>query len=274
MKTPNFPSVMGPLFLALSSLSLSGCLSPRIANPLDPTKYRSQILAGPVVGVTRNFHTGGFRTIDEPLCPMFEEGSGWGYLLGVTAEYIPRMDGYWSLIPRVTYERRPGNFTEHLPEVPVLPAGEHVPINQSVDVVSTVSYDLLSAELMYKREFAQIGYVRFAAEAGPAGALVLGGRNRQTEDLIDPPNARFINPLGLPTELGGRRLILYDGDIPGRIGTRLSLKGGVQAEIPLFDFAWIMTPGIYYDYGITDVTHSENWRLNSLIFTVDFRRAF
>lgn len=269
MKTPCFL-----LLFALCCLSLSGCLSPRIANPLDPTKYRSQLLAGPVVGSTRNFHTGGFRTIDEPLCPLFEQGGGWGYLAGFTTEYIPRMDAYWSIIPRVMYERRPGDFQEHLPDVKVLYSGEKNPVNQSVDVTSMVGYDLLSAELMYKQEFAQIENIRFAVEAGPAASLVIGGHNRQVEDLIDPPNARFINPNGLPEELNGRRLILFDGDIPGRETTRFSVKAGMQAEIPLFDYAWIATPGIYYDYGITDVTRSENWRLNSIIFMLDFRRAF
>ena len=49
---------------------------------------------------------------------------------------------------------------------------------------------------------------------------------------------------------------------------------GIQAEIPLFNSAWMLTPAVYYDYAITDVTGSENWRLNSIVAMVDFRRAF
>jgi hypothetical protein len=45
----------------------------------------------------------------------------------------------------------------------------------------------------------------------------------------------------------------------------------MQVEVPLFHNKWIMTPGIYYDYGFTDVTSLENWQLNSLLFVVDLR---
>jgi hypothetical protein len=270
MRTPTLALVS---CIALAE-ALTGCLAPRLANPLDPPAYQSQVLVGPVVGGNRNYHTGGFRTIDEPGCPTFDQGSGWGYLAGISAEYLPNLRSTWSVIPRVTYEERPGTFVQHLPDVKVAPVGTGEPIDQSVDVASAVMYRMVAAELMYKREFAQLLNVRFAVEAGPVGAVVLSGRNIQTENLVDPENARFINPRGLPTEADGRKLVLYNGDIPGRSGFRLSLKAGIQAEIPLFRNGWYMTPGIYYDYGVTDVTSSENWKLNSMLFSVDLRRAF
>jgi hypothetical protein len=92
---------------------------------------------------------------------------------------------------------------------------------------------------------------------------------------VEPINARFINDLRLPTENNGRRLIFADNkDIPDRSGFRFSLKGGLQAEIGLFNNQIIMYPGIFYDYGLTHVTSAENWNLNSFLFQVDFRRAF
>jgi hypothetical protein len=51
------------------------------------------------------------------------------------------------------------------------------------------------------------------------------------------------------------------------------LKGGLQAEVGIFGDEWYMTPGVYYDYGLNDVTRAENWQLNTLMFTVDFRRG-
>jgi len=94
------------------------------------------------------------------------------------------------------------------------------------------------------------------------------------QDLVAPDNARFINPSDLPSENGGRRLLLYDGTIPELNPFRLSLMAGLQAEVPLFGNQWYMTPGVYYDYGLTDVTKAENWQLNSIVFMLDFRHSF
>jgi hypothetical protein len=111
--------------------------------------------------------------------------------------------------------------------------------------------------------------------AGPVASFVMGGKITQVQDRNSRDNARFINPDGLPTDYGGRRLIFSDNaDIPGRNSIRFSLKAGLQAEVGLFHNAWIMYPGIYYDYGLSHVTNLENWNLNTLLFQIDFRRAF
>ncbi len=244
------------------------------SNPLDPTVSRKQVLVGPVVGINRNFHTGGFRTIDDPGCPLFEDGTGWGYIVGLTAEFLPSVNGTWGIIPRVMFEQRPGQFSQELPDAQVLLPGATEPVNQTVSTSSDITYTLLTAQVMYKQEFANIGGVRLGAAAGPSFNYVLGGHNRQVQDLDEPQNARFINPTGLPTEENGRRLIFFDNDIPARNSTRFSIMGGIQGEIGLFNNAWIMTPGVYYDYGLTDVTNAENWGLSTIMFMVDFRRAF
>ena len=260
-------ALLGAFTLGAEMVSAQG------SNPLDPTVPRSQVLVGPTVGLSRNYHTGGFRTIEDPNCPIFEDGSGWGFLVGITAEFQPSPT--WSIIPRVAYESRPANFEQNLPDAQVLRPGASNPVNQTVTTSSAITYSLLTAEVMYKYEFLKIGRgFRVAAEAGPVFGYVLGGKNRQVQNLIEPQNARFVNPDGYPTENNGRTLVLFDNDIPGRSSTRFSLKGGLQAEIGLFGNAWIATPGIYYDYGLTQVTENENWNLNSILFQLDFRRAF
>jgi hypothetical protein len=247
-------------------------------NPLDPAKPKSQVLVGPVIGINRNFHSGGFRVIPAPDCPVFESGSGWGFLAGLTAEF--QLGESWSLIPRITYDSRPGEFHQTLDKVPVLinsddQSGTVTTTDETVSTTSTITYSLLNAEVMYKQEFWQIGKgVRVAAEAGPVFGYVMGGKNRQVQDLEQPENARFINQANYPTDNNGRTIIFFDGDIPGRNSIRFSLKAGLQAEVGLFNNAWIMCPGIYYDYGLTKVTNTENWNLNSILFQVDFRRAF
>ena len=243
------------------------------SSPIDFEVPRASVLIGPVIGVNRNFHTGGFRTVTaDESCPVFEKGSGWGFLAGITAELL--LGESWSLIPRLTYESRPGSFTSELPDALVLLPGTTEVVNQTVTASSEVDYTILNAEVLYKQEVADLGGMRIGVAAGPALALVMAAHNRQVQDLIEPENARFTNPQGYETENNGRRLVFFDDEVPARSGMRFSLKAGVQAEVGLFGNAWIMTPGLYYDFGLSDVTTAENWQLNTLMFMVDFRRAF
>jgi hypothetical protein len=267
-------------FVAGCVLALAGFASANAqgtgesSNPLDFNVPKSQVLVGPVVGVNRNFHTGGFRVIDEPNCPVFEQGGGWGFLAGLTAEF--QLGKSWSIIPRITYEQRPGSFDQELPDVDVLVPGSLEPVKQTVTTSSEISYNLLTAEVLYKQEFAQIGKgLRIGAAIGPTASYIMGGKINQTQDLVEPENARFSNPEGKPVTNNGRTIIFAeDADIPGVSSTRFSIKAGLQVEFGLFKNAWIMTPGAYYDFGLTDVTGNENWSLSSILFMVDFRRAF
>lgn len=264
------------IFAALCALLLipsGGAYADGGSNPLEPVLPKASVLIGPVIGVNRNFHTGGFRTVTaDESCPVFEQGSGWGFLGGISAELL--FGESWSIIPRVTYESRPGSFTSELPDALVLLPGTQTVVTQTVTSSSEVSYGIVNVEVMYKKEIANLGGMRIGAAAGLAGQVVISGNNRQVQDLIEPENAKFTNQQGYETENNGRRLIFFDNVIPERSSTRFSVKAGLQAEVGLFGNAWTMTPGLYYDYGLTDVTANENWALNTLMFMVDFRRAF
>ncbi len=260
------------VFVFCCLVATSGSAAFAQSNPLNPTVPKSKVLVGPRIGINRNFHTGGFRTIDDPNCPEFTSGTGWGFLAGLTAEF--QFGETWSIVPSVQYESRPGSFTQTLPDALVLIPGEQDPVTQTVTTQSDITYSFVSAEVLYKQEFLVVGGLRFSAAAGPAFGYVLGGNNHQIQQLVEPQNARFINPDNLPAEDNGRRLVLFDGPIPERNSIRFSLKGGIQFEIGLFNDAWLMTPGIFYDYGLTDVTNAENWGLSSIVMQVDFRRAF
>ena len=249
-------------------------------NPLDPSPSRKQILIGPTVSVNRNYHSGGFRTIaDDPSCPVFQDGNGWGFGVGLSAEFLPSINGTWGIIPRITFEQRPGQFNEELPNAEVLlpnpdPNADPEIVSQTVSTSSDIVYTILNAEVMYKQEVLILDGLRIGVLGGPAFGYVIGGTIRQVQDLETPENARFINNQGLVEENNGRTLVFADGDIPARSSTRFSLKAGVQGEFGLFGNQWIMTPGVYYDYGLTEVTDTESWNLSSIIFQVDMRRAF
>lgn len=275
-----------PLSLTLFALLFALPAAPQDAvaqdgrdNPLDPQPSRKQVLIGPRFGLTRNYHTGNFRIIEDPNCPLFTDGTGWGYLVGLTAEFLPNLNGTWGIIPAVTFEQRPAQFTEDLPNAKVLLPNDADPenptiVDQTVSTLSDITYTLLNIEVLYKQELALLGDLRFSVLAGPAFQYVLAGTKRQTQTLDQPLEAVFKNPRGLETEDEGRTLIFGDGDIEQRSGSRFSVKAGAQGEIGLFNNDWILTPGVFYDYGLTDVTPTESWQLHSVIFQVDLRRAF
>jgi hypothetical protein len=243
------------------------------SSPISSGKERPPVLIGGVLGVNRNFHSGGFRTVTaDENCPVFESGGGWGFAAGLSAEIAMGERG--GIVPRLTYESRPGSFENDLPNAYVIAQNSNEPMLQSVVASSDVSYSILNAEVLYKQEIANVGPLRIGVAAGPAFGLVLDAHNRQYEDLVEPASARFTNVHDLTVENGGRRLVFFDDELPGKNGMRLSLKAGVQAELGAFGNAWIISPGLYYDFGLSDVTESDNWQLNTLTFMVDFRRAF
>jgi hypothetical protein len=242
------------------------------SSPIRSAGERPSFLIGPVVGVNQNFHSGGFRTVSsDESCPVFTSGGGVGFLGGASAEINAGPKS--GVVARLTYESRPGTFENELPESYILPEDGTEAVKQTVVATSEVSYSILNAEVLYKYEVAQAGPLKIGVAAGPAFGLVLSGHNRQVQDLITPENARFSNESNLTEENGGRRLVFFDGDLPDRNGIRLSLKAGVQAETGLFGNEWIMTPGLYYDFGLSDVTSGDNWQLNTLSFVIDFRHA-
>jgi hypothetical protein len=267
-------SVSLPLTVLCAIVLVPPCVAEPIqqSTPIEAAPQRAPVLVGPVVGMNRNFHSGGFRTItSDEACPIFSNGSGWGFLAGVTAEIA--LSPVSAVIPRLTYESRPGSFESRLPDALVLPRGATDVIKQSVTASSSVSYTLFGIEGLYKHEVGTLGAMRIALAAGPALGVVIADNNRQVQDLVEPTNAVFTNPQGYPVEEGGRRIVFYDAPIPARTDLRFSLKAGVQAEVLLFGGTWYMTPGLYYDYGLSDVTRADNWQLNSLMFMVDFRRG-
>ncbi|HVZ38269.1 MAG TPA: hypothetical protein VHI13_03260 [Candidatus Kapabacteria bacterium] len=268
-----FISLLAPLCVVRTATSQA--IDPtELSDPIHPVHAKPAILLGPRLGVNRDYHSGGFATIEGANCPKFTSGSGWGMLLGLTAEFSGGKS--WSIVPALTYESRPGNFREALPDVQVLL--NDVAVTQSVSATSDISYRILSAEVLYKQEiWTPTATFRASVAAGPVGSYVVGVQNSQYQDLEQPANARFINPD--PTHFtlagNGRRLVYgANVNVPGRNAFRFALKAGVQLEVGLFNNGIIMYPGLFYDLGLTDVTSSENWGLNSILFQVDFRRAF
>jgi hypothetical protein len=259
----------------ISALIVVGCAPRDVAsgpNPLGSIPRKGKVLVGPVAGAARNYHTGGFRSFADPQCGLFGAGDGLGPIVGIAAEYLT--SNSMGIAARVTFDQRPGEFHQELQDAYVMSEAGGNPVLQQVALNSQVKYQLVNVDLLLKQEVAMIDKARIGVAAGPSFGIVAGGSQRQTLDLVLPLEARFVNPDGLPEEAGGRRLVVYDGNINAQKSFRASLMAGIQAELPDSNNSWMVLPSIYYDNAITDVTGTENWRLNSLVAMVDFRHAF
>jgi hypothetical protein len=241
----------------------------------EATELRAARSIGVVVGADRAFHDGGFRVLPIPSGRVFEGGTGWGYTVGLSLDL--GMDERSSIVARMAYESRPGYFRttySHVPNFsPVYQGGVQV---DEATVVGTadVTYTLLSIEALYQFRVLKVGRsLRFGAAAGPALGYVLSGAIRQVETLVDPADANFVGT-DMPTIDNGHSIVLFDGTMPEHSAMRFSLKGGVLAEVALPGDTWFVSPGVYYDYGLTKVTSSENWNLSVLSFQLDLRHAF
>lgn len=246
----------------------------KTSTPIEPKEKPTKILYGPTFGLNRNYHSGGFKVFDEPLCPVFENGSGWGYSFGFNLEFASKT---WSVVPRIVYESRPGEFISNTADVDVLVqnGNQIVRTTQSVNLESKIAYNLVTLDLLYKQEIVPVTpKFRLYGMLGPAYSFVLNGQNKQVQNLLFPTNAKFINSNALPTENNGRTLVLRDSLIEQMQSSRFAVRTGLLGEIGLFDNAIVMTPGLYYDFGLSTVTKSQNWALNSVLFLVDFKRAF
>ncbi len=231
------------------------------------------IWIGATAGVTFNEHTGNFRIIEDPSCPLFTDGTGTGYLYGLSSKITPSSGEAFSLLSRLTYERRPATFSTLFPSATVLLPGDDPTkprvVTQSIRAESSIEYDLLNTELLAGLRLVQLGPFERHAQAGPALQYVLATHMKQTQSLIEPAEARFINAEGRPTENDGRILVFHEGEILTANDFRLSLKTGLQAKIRIGNMCAI-APGFYYDLGLTEVSSAEDWKVHSWIGQVDF----
>ncbi len=247
-------------------------VAPYGSTPLGSDVFRPQILVGPRFGLNRNYHGGGFRTFGGPECPTFHSGLGPGVLGGLTVAY--RFGRANSVVGALAFENRPGAFAETLPDVDVLV--QDAPTTQTVTMKSEIAYRLATAELMYVQDIPlPFAKPRLSLAAGPSVGYVVGGTLRQVMDLEKPENARLLPQPGATLAEGGRQLVFADGSrIPGLNQVRFSMKLGAQFEVGLFGNDIMFYPGVFYDIGLTDVTSTESWGLNSMMVQFDLRRAF
>ncbi len=242
------------------------------SSPLIPVKSQSRIYVGPVAGGNRSMYASGFQSVaGAVLCPGFTHGSGNGYYVGLSAEYLlgsPK-DSKSSIIARVVYNYLPAYYEEKGDNLPSLsPDGQDV--NSSVRHVAEIKYTVVDLEAIYKLNLFKSN---FGIVVGPTVGMVLSADREEGMELVEPITSVFDSSLFNPGDVeyinNGRAIITGRDDIPDKSSIRVAVKAGVQYELPIGRL--LLVPCIYYNYGITEVGPSANIRIDALQAGIDLR---
>lgn len=254
-------------------------------NPLMPTKVRLPIYIGPVFGYNMSQHSVELKSFaTDPLCPTFVDGSDDGYYVGFSGEYIlgDVRTSKSSILMKVVYNNLPAYLEKGGDTYPSRitivddqgnPVGEEI-INSSTLHTQEIKYSLITVEAFYK--FNPIQGMGLGFVVGPTFDFSLEKSHIQTMELIEPLNAQFKIPddgipAGMRYENNNRTIIVKDGDIPESSGFRFGVKAGIQYEILLGPM--YIVPGAYYNFGVTNLSSQEDWRVNAIQMGIDIRFA-
>jgi hypothetical protein len=209
--------------------------------------------------------------VDDPLCPYFTNGSANGFYFGFTFEYLlgePK-NAKSSIIAKVMYNTMPSNLEvtgDTYPSRVLDEQGNDQIINSSTNHSVDVSYSMLTVEALYKLNLFE---TTFGVVVGPTVDLTMGATRTQKMSLVEPLEAQFIPKPGYQYEDDYRTIVVADGDIPEKSGLRLGVKAGIQYEILMG--RWYLVPHVFYNFGITELSGAEDWRVNAIQIGADLR---
>lgn len=255
-------------------------------NPLQPDYQRAPVYVGPVFGYNRSLHSVTLSSFDEAICPRFENGNSNGFYVGISWENMlgDAVNTTSSIIVRALYNTMPASLEVSENPIPSLvtivddngaPIDEKI-INSSTIHTQEVSYSMITAEIMYKLN--PIEGIPLGFSVGPTFDFAMTKTQDQRYSLVQPLEAQFkrnqqaIDEYGYQYVDNDRTIIIKEGDIPESNAFRFGLKAGVQFEIITSGRMYIV-PALYYNFGITNLSSRENWRVNALQMGVDVRFA-
>lgn len=254
-------------------------------DPLAPKLARTPIYIGPTVGLNRALHSvdlspaaklpGGTAAGCEP----FTNGSAMGFWVGGTFEYQlgDAVNSKSSIITRLLYQTMPASMevinSDNYPSIVTNSDGSTREVFSYTRFNNEVVYSLLSLDIQYKLNLFESN---FGITVGPTIDIGMTKTQDVTMNLVEPLEAQFkpdqdlINQ-GLIYENNNRTIVLERGDIPQSSAIRFGIKAGVQYEILMEGY--YIVPSFNYNFGVTNLTSENDWRVSALQFGVDIRFA-
>ncbi len=243
-------------------------------NPLEPKKASIPFFFGPVVGYNRVLHSADISTFDFQTapCPVFQNGSANGYFFGMSFEYLlgNAKDSKSSIIARVLYNSMPASFEvegDEYPSKALTTAGTDTTIFSSTEHKNEVIYNMITAEAQYKLNLFD---TQFGVIVGPTFDFAMAREQNQTYSLLTPKEAKFVRSDDQNYSDDGRTLIVQEGEIPNSSALRVGIKFGVQYEI-LFSGGFYVVPSFNYNFGVTNLSADDDWRVSTLQMGIDIR---
>jgi hypothetical protein len=264
------------LVLALISFtlfSINGAFAQEAESGTDEFGGKTNaIYLGPVVGYNRSMHNipselASFA--DNVPCPTFKNGTANGFHVGLFYEQPFSAKSAHSVIARAMFSTLPASFTvdgDNLPSLADDGAGGYKTIYSTTQHTLDVNYNMLAFDVMYK--FKAVG--ELVLTVGPTFDLMMTKKILQKYKIIAPDNIQFIKQPNVVYEDNYRTIVVNDNEIKEGAGLRAAIKAGIQYEIRLGGRTEFI-PGFFYNYAITKVTSTDDWRVNALQFSVDVR---
>lgn len=209
-------------------------------------------------------HQESFRYVNERGTPVIiGHDPTWGFSAGIVGSLELAVG--WRLTSHILYSSRPGRVQHTLPGEPfTIPSGivndepiegEYVTTYSSEIEYSLVESDVQLAIDLLRSEVAQFG-VAMGAAAGFAQRL---------DVLYVETNEAVVEGMEIIVSDGR---IEYDLDNVATPTVRASAQFGTYVGLDLLDGVRL-TPGLYYDYGLTPFPSVEDWQLHSFLFRCD-----
>lgn len=230
------------------------------AQSRDEKSDGSGLYIGVTGALSSNFHSGGFRMAGDSSA-VFEGGNGAGSQIGLTARY--QFTKQWAIDGRVVLDARPASFDFPTGALMLIPGTNGV-VTMKISNRAEVEYELITSDLLITALKPLSDAVSASFTIGPSVGIVQLAKITKTQTLDSPDSARFMNNWDYPISADGRTIYFARGeDIASLNDLRISAKAGVGIDVDMLELVTLRA-GIFYDYGLTDVTDSENWNVSSL----------
>lgn len=210
------------------------------------------------IGITAGYNYSYYNSLQfnglDCTCHPFGEGSGSGYVIGVSAELFRNTFFVDSWVLRIGYQSLPLNETKTIGHQLISFEGEIY----NMDIVNNlnITYKSIILDFMYKLNLFGTG---FAISAGPSISYNTGTHFLMKEYLDG--NMYFIGGEGLKTRE------LYNGEIPGMNKIRIGLKGGLSYDIEFENSS--LSLWAFYNYPVNTVI-DLGWKIGALQFGIDY----
>lgn len=243
-------------------------------DPLVLMNAMPRLYVGIVGGYNRAYHSPGFQSIGRVVyLPYFADGVASGYYFGISAEYLLRRPGGFrsSILAHAVYTSMPAQYHMDGPRLPAIDQHQNV-VYSKVRYAAEVEYSLIDLDLLLKLDLFGWG---LGVTVGPVIGVPVSVNRVQRMELVNPSDSKFDPSLFSPEKVeyvdGGKAIIASRDDIPDRTGVRMAFKAGVQYDIPFGSM--LVVPSVSYNFGLTEVGPSANFRVNALQVGMDLRFA-